>query len=175
MNLPWRSMTVEERLHWVIDHWRRTVPFLFVLTAGVAMTIPLTETLPLVPHFAFLAVYVWVQFQPSLLPAWLGFPLGLAVDLLTGMPLGVNAALLPALALILRHIPPNMRPRHYLFDWLLVLPFAMLYLVLAMHLAGFAGVVTPFGPLVLQAALTAIAYPVIAWACARVQRNWVDD
>lgn len=174
MNMPWRSMTVEERVRWIVDHWRRTVPFLFVLAAAAAMTMPLTAALPLVPHFAFLAVYVWTQFQPGLLPAWLGLPLGLATDLLTGMPLGVNAALLPALALLLPLIPPAIRARNYLFDWLLVLPCALIYQFLAMQLAAFAGVATPFGPLVLQSVMTAIAYPVVAWACARVQRNWVD-
>jgi len=174
MNMPWRSMTHEERLRWFIGHWRRLVPFLFVLFAAFLMTIPLFVELPILPHFALLAVYVWVVFQPWMMPAWLGLPIGMITDILTGMPLGANATLMPIMILLLNSTHNRLGPRSYSLDWLILLPVSFLYILLLAKLLDFTGTTVSLPVLLVQVVSTTLTYPAMAWACVRVQRHWVD-
>ena len=174
MNLPWRSMTHEERLRWFISHWRRLVPFLFVLCAAFLMTMPVFASLPVLPHFALLAVYVWVVFQPWMMPAWLGLPIGMITDILTGMPLGANATLMPVMILSLTWAHERLGPRSYSMDWLMLFPVSLVYIFLLAKLLDFTG--TPVSMIVslVQICSTTLAYPALAWACVRVHRHWVN-
>ena len=41
--------------------------------------------------FILIAVYYWSLYRPTMMPAWLAFALGIAFDLVAGVPLGLNA------------------------------------------------------------------------------------
>lgn len=43
--------------------------------------------------FFLMAVYYWSIYRPALIPPWLIFLIGLLLDLLSGLPLGLNAAI----------------------------------------------------------------------------------
>lgn len=43
------------------------------------------------PCFSIMAVFYWAIYRPTLIPNWFVFGLGLLLDLLSGMPLGINA------------------------------------------------------------------------------------
>ena len=122
MTSPWRSMSSRERLHFVTGHWRYAVPAIASVIAIGLMAVPIFTPAPSVPHLALLVVYVWAAFQPTMMPPWLAFMLGLLADLWLALPLGTNATLLPLLALIAGFVERRFGHRPFLFDWLLVIP-----------------------------------------------------
>ena len=84
----------------------RLLPMATTMLAAVIAILPvrLPGYAALTPAFALMAVYHWTIYRPDLLPPVGLFAVGLAQDLLTGAPVGVNAlALLLARAAVLRY------------------------------------------------------------------------
>ncbi len=174
MSTPWRTMSREERLQQTVGRWRALVPALTSALAITLMTFPLFTPMPVLPHAGFLAVAAWTLFQPDLMRPWVAFLLGLLSDAVLGVPLGVNTTLLPALAFALGAIEVRLGPQRFGAEWLLVALAALPFFLLSWQFLEFAGRRDlVFGPLLLQAATTALTYPVAAAACARVQRTLV--
>ena len=48
----------------------------------------------LFPQFALISIFFWSVYQPNLMPAGAAFLLGFFIDVLSGMPLGLNALVL---------------------------------------------------------------------------------
>jgi rod shape-determining protein MreD len=72
---------------------RITVPcalmgVLFVLNV-VAVTFPLAGSVK-APLF-LMGIYYWAMYRPTLMPAWVIFLAGCLMDLLSGLPIGLNA------------------------------------------------------------------------------------
>lgn len=61
---------------------------IFMLST-VSLSLPISGTfeMPLV----FIVIYYWAIYRPTLIPVWLVFVAGLAFDLLSASPLGLNA------------------------------------------------------------------------------------
>lgn len=175
MTSPWRSMSNRERLHFVTGHWRYAVPAVASVIAIGLMAVPVFTPTPSIPHLALLVVYIWAAFQPTMMPPWLAFLLGLLADLWLALPLGINATLLPLLALVASFVERRFGHRPFIVDWLLVVPVVLLYQLLAAQLVGFARGPVPWLPLLVQVATTVLAYPIVALACARVQQRWIDE
>lgn len=43
------------------------------------------------PCFSIMSVFYWAIYRPTLIPNWFVFLLGLGMDLMSGLPLGINA------------------------------------------------------------------------------------
>lgn len=43
------------------------------------------------PAFTLMCLFYWSVFRPSLMPVWLAFVIGLLIDSVAGLPLGLNA------------------------------------------------------------------------------------
>lgn len=172
MSVPWRSMTRDERLGWITEHWRMTVPLLTTLIAVLLMSMPVFTALPVVPHLAMLSVMVWSLFHPQLMPAWLALPLGIVTDAALGLPMGINATLMPVMALGIS--VSEQRSGQYLFvvEWaaaaLLILCYQALTTSLLSTVLGYVDA----GPMLFQAVTTGLAYPVMVRIIARVQSRW---
>ena len=171
MNAPYRLLAADERARFWTSQFQRVVPALVTLILIVVMTVPLFASAPVLPHLGLLAVFVWTTFQPGLMPPWLAFLLGAVADLLFGLPLGINATLLPATALFVRVFEAKFGHHRYGFDWLLAAAVIIVFEIVQWQLLAFAGVSGPLTPLLIQAATTIIAYPAIVLLCARVQRR----
>lgn len=65
--------------------------FIFNLT-----TISIPHTAEIKPHFVLMAVYYWSVCRPTLVPPPLVFTIGVAMDILSGLPAGLTAAVLVA-------------------------------------------------------------------------------
>lgn len=63
---------------------------LFLLNI-VAMPVPVLGGVE-VP-FLLIAIYYWAMYRPALIPAWLLFCSGIVVDLISAVPLGLNAVI----------------------------------------------------------------------------------
>lgn len=150
---------------------QRGVPGLVTLLLIAAMTVPLFASLPVLPHLGLLGVFVWASFQPGLMPPWLAFALGAVADLLFGLPLGINATLLPAVALVVRLVDAKFGHHRYGIDWQLAAAAVMLFELAQWQLLAVAGTRGPFAPLLAQAATTILAYPAIVLLCAHIQRR----
>lgn len=154
--------------------WRQLVPLLTCVVALFLMTMPVVTSSPSMPHLALLTVLVWGLFQPALMPPHVAFLLGVLTDGVLGMPLGVNATLMPALAMAIGALERRYGHRPYALDWALAGLLVLAYQILTWKLLGFSGDDLPFAPLLGQAATTILAYPLAVAVIGRIQRRWVD-
>ena len=168
---PWRLMSAGERRRYWLGYWRLGVPALTSLGLLVLMTAPLLLPAPVMPQLGLLSVIVWAVFQPSLMPPWVAFLLGLAADLLFAQPIGLDALLFAVTAVLIQLYRARYSARSHGNDWGLALGLAAAHGVIGWQLLAFAGRPVPFAPQLWQIASTAAAYPAVAWLCARVQQR----
>ena len=173
MTADYRLRSPADRLRWLTGSWRRLVPALSVLVLLLAMTAPVVLPWPALPQFGLAAVFVWATFQPGLMPPWLAFLLGLAADLLFGLPLGVEGLAFALTALFVRLFERRFGHHRFGFDWSIFALVAAVHALLGWQFLGFAGVSGPLLPQFLQAATTAATYPLVVLLCARLQRRWL--
>jgi rod shape-determining protein MreD len=174
MTVPIRGMDGDERLLWSAERWRMLVPVLTCIAALFIMTLPIVTPSPSVPHLALLTVLIWSLFQPALMPPYIAFPLGILTDAVLGLPIGVNATLMPALAIAIGALDRRFGHRPYLLDWLISGAVIVAYQYLSWHLLGVVAGDLPFAPLLGQAATTILTYPLGVAIIARLQRRWVE-
>ena len=175
MSTPWASLSPEERLAVRVGRWRRLVPSLTCVFALFVMTAPLVTSIPLMPHLALLTVLVWGLFQPQLMPPHVALILGVLTDGVLGLPLGVNAVLMPLMAVAIGALERRYGHRPYALDWGLAAILVLVYQFLAWQLFGFIDGESPFAPLLWQTMTTVLAYPVVVAIIARIQRRWGDE
>jgi len=171
VNAPYRLLSPTDRVHFWSAFARRGIPGALTLLLTALMTMPLFASFPLMPHFALLGVFVWATLQSELMPPWLAFLIGLAADLLLGLPLGVNATLLPMVAIFVRIFQATYGRHRYGFDWALAALVILAFEAMGWQLLAFAGTHGPFAPLLIQVLTTILAYPAVVWLCARLQRG----
>lgn len=174
MNTPWASLSPEERLAVRVGRWRRLVPSLTCLAALFVMAAPIVTSTPSMPHLALLTVLVWGLFQPALMPSHVALLLGVLTDAALGLPFGINAVLMPAMAIAVAALERRYGHRPYALDWALAGLLVLVYQFLAWRLLGFVGADMPFAPLLWQAVTTVLAYPPVVAIIAHVQRRWGD-
>ncbi len=175
MNAPYRLLSPDDRVRFWNGLAQRSLPALSTLLLTVLMTLPVFASFPLLPHLALLGVFIWATFQPGLMPPWVAFTLGLAADLLLGLPLGLNATLLPLVTIFVRTFEARYGHHSYGFDWLVASIVVIVFELLQWQLLAFAGTHGPFAPLLIQAATTVLAYPAVIQFCARIQRGFAGD
>lgn len=173
MTAPWRILSLEEQAS-ATSRWRQLVPLLTCLVALFLMTMPVITSGPSMPHLALLTVLVWGLFQPALMPPHVALLLGVLTDAVLGLPLGINATLLPVLALAIGALERRYGQRPYALDWMLAGVLVLAYQILTWMLLGFVDGDLPFAPLLGQAATTTLAYPLAVAVIGRIQRRWVD-
>lgn len=175
MNQPWATLSPEERLAIRVARWRRMVPALTCLFALFVMTVPIVTSVPVMPHLALLTILVWGLFQPALMPPHVALLLGVLTDAVLGLPLGVNALLMPLTAIVIAALERRYGHRPYALDWILAGLIAFAYQLLSWQLLGFIGGELRFAPLLWQAVTTVLAYPLVVAIIVRIQRRWGDE
>lgn len=173
IDAPYRLKSREERIRWWTGQWQRLLPTLVTLALILLMTMPVFPALLVLPQLGLLGVFVWAMFQPGLMPPWLAFFLGLASDLLFGLPLGVNALLLPLVSLFVRAFEARFGHHVYRFDWVVLALVALIFQIFGWQLARYAGHDSRFWPLLVQWLATVLAYPAIILLCAGLQRRFL--
>ena len=173
MSTPWRILSPDEQLN-ATSRWRQLVPLLTCVAALFLMTMPVITSGPSMPHLALLTVLVWGLFQPALMPPHVALLLGVLTDAVLGLPLGINATLLPLLAVAIGALERRYGHRPYALDWMLAGLLVLAYQYLTWKLLGFVVGDLPFAPLLGQAATTTLAYPLAVAVIGRIQRRWVD-
>ena len=173
MTADYRLRSPAERLRWLTAAWRRLVPPASVLGLLLIMTAPVVLPWPALPQLGLAAVFVWATFQPGLMPPWLAFVLGLAADLLFGLPLGVEGLAFALTALFVRLFERRFGHHRFGFDWSIFAAVAGAHALLGWQFMALAGVAGPLNPQFIQAAATVAAYPFVVLLCAGLQRRWL--
>jgi len=138
------------------------VPWLLVMIASLAPSLPLIASAPLVPPLGFMTLLAWQQHRPGLFPVWAGLPLGLFDDLYSGQPVG-SAVLLWSLAMIGLDVVERRFPwRGFVHNWLVASAIIPGYLVLALILANMTGGSTPLLTILPQVGFSILAFPIVA-------------
>lgn len=72
---------------------RLLVPYVFIVLFFLLDMVPIH--IPpfgeIRPCFTIMAIFYWAIYRPTLIPNWIVFLLGLALDLVSGLPMGINA------------------------------------------------------------------------------------
>lgn len=169
---PALLMTADERRRWLLSTWRYGVPAAICTLLLLLMLAPLPLVVPAMPALGLMAVLAWALLQPELMPPWVAFLIGGIADLLFGQPLGVNATSFALAAGAMRLAAPMMGRNGLMFDWLAVSVLLLLVMLLTGPLMALAGRAAALMPLLLMQWLTSVlAWPLLARACAAMQRR----
>lgn len=149
----------------------RATPVLVVMLGSMLGTLlPVIAQSPSLPPFGLVFLLTWRLLHPSLLPLWVGVPLGAFDDVMTGAPLG-SAMFLWSIALVaIEAVEQRILWRDYWHDWLIVaaaLAFCLLGGVVIAHIGGSGA---SFALVLPQWLWSALAYPLIVRLIARVDR-----
>lgn len=156
------------------DRVRRAMPAFTVVLGTLLMALPIPLAWGAMPNLALLLVIIWSSLQPRLMPAWGAFLLGLFADLVSGLPFGLYALLFPAAAIAVRLADARVEGHSLFIDWVFTGLLVLAVHVLIWQFLGFTGSAAPLGPLLAQAVITILAYPLVATIAARVQRRIIE-
>ena len=128
----------------------------------------------LFPQFALISIFFWSVYQPNLMPAGAAFLLGFFIDVLSGMPLGLNALVL----VLLQYAALSQRRafvgRPFLVGWFGFALLAAVAMVLV-WLAASLYYLTLFdpAPVAVQCAITIAVYPLVAEMLGWLQHRYL--
>lgn len=146
-------------------------PVATVLLGSMMTALPVIAQFPSMPPFGLLALLAWRLLRPELWRAWIGLPLGLFDDMMSGQPIG-SAICLWTLTLIgIDAIEHRMVWRGYRQDWLIASAAIIFCIAGGMAFAH----VTSGGEVKLilvapQMLWTILLFPFVARQCARIDR-----
>ncbi|MGB4101956.1 MAG: rod shape-determining protein MreD [Alphaproteobacteria bacterium] len=155
---------------------RHSLPFLVTLLTILLTVVagPLPDMAAITPLFPLMAVYYWSVFRPDLLRLPGLFVLGVILDALTQLPLGLSALsfiITSQLVQSLRHIFSDQSyPTLWLGFATLVTSLQTLHWII---LSLCAGKTLPLWPVLLQTLFTLALFPVCAWVLILLQRHVV--
>lgn len=175
MNIPWRQMDRGERVLFIAAGWRRFLPAITILIAGLCHYAPIVASLPVMPDLPLLFLLAWRAYRPELVPAWAGLPLGLAIDVMSGYPVGLDGTLWPAALLAHEVIDRRLVLHDSGSDWLITAVAILLVHLGQMALLGWLNpddMISPTPGLMLIG-LTILLFPLVARICARIERQWL--
>ena len=98
----------------------QAIPIVSVLLASaLPMMLPLIAAWAYLPPLGLLLFLAWRLLHPSLWPVWIGLPLGLWDDLLSGQPVGSAMGLWTIALLAIDFIDQRTYWRGYWQDWMI--------------------------------------------------------
>jgi rod shape-determining protein MreD len=135
------------------------VLFLLSVTA-----LPVPHAGPVKPAFILMAVYYWSIFRPTLMPPSLCFFTGLLLDIMSGLPLGVNAIIFTLVQWIVRDQRRFLMAQAYVTTWAVFILVALGATFLQWGLYGLIRLHwSPVAPVLISAGATALLFPVVTF------------
>jgi rod shape-determining protein MreD len=148
----------------------RIVPIASTLAASATALIPTVALAPSWPPFGLLMLLGWRLLRPELWPAWVGLPLGLADDLLTGQTLGTSMVTWTICLLIVDLVEVRLLWRDYWQEWLLAAIAIAFAILAAWAIACWTGGAAPVLLMVPQILTSILFFPVLGRLCATLDR-----
>lgn len=146
------------------------IPVVSTITGSATALLPLIATWPLMPPFGLMMLLAWRLLRPELWPIWIGLPLGLADDLLSGQPLGSAVMLWTIALLVVDQLDRRIMFRDYWQDWLIAALAIIIVLIGGIFTANATGGNAELALIVPQIVFSVLAYPVVARLCAMLDR-----
>jgi rod shape-determining protein MreD len=146
-------------------------PVITVMFGSFLTALPVIAQSPVMPPFGLLLLLSWRLLRPDLWRAWIGLPLGLFDDVMSGQPIG-SAICLWTVALIgIDGIEQRMVWRSYRQDWLI----AAIAIIFCIAGGLFFARITGGGDVRLmlvapQMVWTILLFPFVVRQCARIDR-----
>lgn len=133
--------------------------------------LPLVAQAPVLPPFGLMLFIAWRMIRPDIWPLWIGLPLGLFDDVMTGQPIG-SAVFLWSIVLIgLEFESRGQWWYDYKRDWI-VAAIAIIFAIaggwVIVRLAGQGGSMVQLTP---QMAYSVGLFPLVVRFCARLD-SW---
>lgn len=147
------------------------------LVAAYADLLPLSGSVPrvLAPSLTTCVLYFWTVYRPDLLPAVAVFAVGIVLDAVGGLPLGLTPLALLLVRSFLLSGQRFLLTQPFAVIWACFLPAVLLLETLRWVLAVlFWGRLFPVEPLLIEAGLTFAAYPLVGWPLTFLQRRLAD-
>jgi rod shape-determining protein MreD len=153
---------------------RRLAPFLTALAAALVDLLPLPNPAPqsLAPATTVCVCYFWTLYRPDLMTPLAIFLVGLVLDGVGGLPLGLTSLSLLVGRCAVLGGQRFLRAQPFAVVWLCFAPVAFAVAAARWLFASLAwGRRFPLEPAALEASLTVAVYPVIGWLLARLHQN----
>lgn len=106
----------------------RVVPIATALAGSALAALPFVTDMPLLPPFGLLMLLAWRLLRPELWQAWIGLPLGLFDDLMSGQPIG-SAMTLWTIVLLALDLSDNRAVWHDYWHDLLIAALALTFCI----------------------------------------------
>lgn len=145
-------------------------PVVTVAVASALQAIAWMVSGPVLPPIGYMTFLAWRLLRSDLWPAWIGLPLGLWDDLVTGQPIGSAMAIWTATGLALDLSDLRLVWRDMLLDWIIAAVALALALLLAALFARVGGLSAAARLIVPQLFASIFLMPAIMWLVARVDR-----
>lgn len=145
---------------------RLTVPlaFLAVLFLFSVTALPWSVTGTVKPQLVLIALYYWSIYRPTLVPPYLCFGLGLMIDIISGLPLGMNAVILTLVQWVVRDQRQFLMAQAYMTLWAIFALVCFCALFLAWGMFGLIESGWPsITPTVISGALSVLLFPVVTF------------
>lgn len=134
--------------------------FLFLLNV-VSVPYPLSAVFK--APFLVMAIYYWSVYRPTMLPPWFLFIIGLLFDILSGVPLGLNAGLFVLLRMAVVDQRRFLTGQAFMMVWLGFAIVNTIYHILQWLLFSLlAFTILPLNGLWIPIALGNVMFPVVA-------------
>ena len=151
MAVPYSLLTLLVLMHFV------SMPF---LPAGVEK-----------PYFVLMPLFYWSIYRPTLIPPFLCFFIGLAIDIMSGMPPGLNAFMLVLLQWLIKDQRKFLMAQSYGTIWIVFGVLCLGALTAQWAMFGLSHWSWPsFEPALKSTALTTLIFPFVTWVHIAVHR-----
>ena len=111
-----------------------------------------------------MAVYYWSIYRPTLMPPFLCFSVGLLLDILSGLPLGINAIIFTLVQWIVRDQRKFLMAQAYITTWAVFILVAAGAIFLQWGLYGLVSLQwSPVMPVLVSIAATILLFPVVTF------------
>ena len=148
------------------------VILLFLLLSIVSFSMPHAGDFK--PFFLLMAVYYWAIYRPTVMPVAYTFVLGLILDLLAELPIGLSALILVGLQTIVQRSRLFLMGQPYVMVWLGFGIMAVAYTIsfwLLMSLSEFSfAPLKAFGQMLMAALLSIMLFPLASLLLQAVHR-----
>lgn len=145
-------------------------PILTVMLGSMTTALPVIAQSPVLPPIGLLMLLSWRLMRPELWHAWIGLPLGLFDDIMSGQPLGSSMFLWTVTLIGIDATETRLLWRDYWQDWLIACGAIILCQTggyLFARLTGGGGTIMLIAPQILWSILL---FPFIERQCARLDR-----
>ena len=143
------------------------IPALSVMIASaLPAMLPIIAKSPILPPLGLMMFVSWRLLRRDVFPIWIGAPLGLFDDLVSGQPLGSAIFLWSMVMIALETIEDRFIWRDYWMEWFFASVAISLCLIIGLLFANLHGGPTPIQMILPQIFFSILFYPLIARICS---------